>query len=380
MNNLLKRAHSPVLLLLSFLIVASCYNQKEDEKINRPVVIGYVGGFHGLLDTERIQVEKLTHINYAFVNIVDGKAFLTNEKTDSINFRKLNELKLKNRELKILISIGGWAWSENFSDAVLTDSSRKVFAKTSVDIIRKYDLDGVDIDWEYPGMEGEEGNVFRPEDKENYTLMFAALREELDQMEKETGSPKLLTTAVAGFGEYLQHTDMKMAASYLDYVNLMTYDLFVPDISVHHAGLYASDGYDSNKNADHCVKAFIAAGVPVEKLVMGLPFYGRSFTVESHATQVVGQPYSAKSYIDGYGYIKDSLVNQRGFQAFRDDRARVPYIYNAETGQMISYDDEQSVEEKCNYVLKNKMAGVMFWEYDSDPKGYLLGAIHDTFN
>jgi chitinase len=368
-------------LATSFFII-SCKSEEKKEEITetstKPVVIGYVGGFHGLLNTERIEAKKLTHINYAFVNVQGGKAFLTNEKTDSTNFRKLNLLKGQNPDLKILISIGGWAWSENFSDAVLTDASRKAFAKSSVDIIKKYGLDGVDIDWEYPGMMGEEGNVFRPEDKENFTLMFKAIRDELNVLEKETSQKKLLTTAVPGFAEFLSVTEMSKAQEFLDYVNLMTYDLFQGDTVVHHASLYPSDIYKTAKSADNAFKAFTAAGVPAGKLVMGLPFYGRMFTV-AKLEKGLGQKQKAQEYLDGYTYIKDSLVNKKGFKVYRDEVAKAPYLLNATTGQILSYDDEESVREKCKYVLDKKMGGVMFWEYDSDPKHYLLDEIDKSF-
>ena len=120
----------------------------QSSKPKKYLINGYVGGFRGLVNTAQIDANKLTHINYAFVNVQDSLAVLTNLQTDSTNFRKLNELKLINPDLKIVISIGGWAWSENFSDAVLTESSRKMFAKSSVDIVRQYKLDAVDIDWE----------------------------------------------------------------------------------------------------------------------------------------------------------------------------------------------------------------------------------------
>ncbi len=122
--------------------------------MNTKVIIGYVPGFRGDLDENAIDPQKITHINYAFVDVKDSTAWLTNMATDTINFRKLNRLKANNSDLKILISIGGWSWSKNFSDAVLTTSSRKLFAKTSCEIVQKYDLDGVDIDWEYPGLKG----------------------------------------------------------------------------------------------------------------------------------------------------------------------------------------------------------------------------------
>jgi chitinase len=363
----------------SLLWVAGCSTSSEKQhavSTAKPVVIGYVGGFHGLLDVDNIDVEKLTHINYAFVDIKDGKAFLTNEKTDSTNFRKLNLLKERNPDLKILISIGGWAWSDHFSDAVLTAGARKVFAKSSVDIIRKYKLDGVDIDWEYPALPGEEGNVYRPEDKQNYTLMFEEIRKELDMMEKETGSKKLLTTAVAGWVEFLNATEMDKAQQYLDFVNLMTYDLFQGDTVVHHAPIYTTDMYKTEKSANTAVKGFVAAGVPIEKLVMGIPFYSRKFTVAGKLEKGLGQKQSSQDYYKGYTFIKDSLVNQKGFKMFRDEVAKVPYLINSETKELISYEDEESIRERCKYVLENKMGGVMFWEYDSDPKHYLLDEIH----
>jgi len=372
------RFWSFLLVLSLFSVVTGCTKaeEKTEETKAKPVVIGYVAGFKGLMDTDVIEAKKLTHINYAFVDVKDGKAFLTNEKTDSTNFRKLKLLKEQNSDLKILISIGGWAWSENFSDAVLTDSSRKIFAVSSVDIIRKYDLDGVDIDWEYPGMAGEEGNVFRPEDKQNFTLMFEAIRKELDVLEKETSKKKLLTTAVAGFVSFLNVTEMGKAQQSLDYINLMTYDLFQGDTVVHHASLYTTDMYKTEKSADAAVKAFVKAGVPVEKLVMGLPFYGRMFTVGGKLEKGLGQKQSDQKYIDGYTYIKDSLVNKKGFKEYRDKVAKVPYLVNATTKQVLSYEDEESVREKCKYVLANKMGGVMFWEYTSDPKNYLLNEIN----
>ena len=365
------------LLILFASLSAFMWIQSPRQKA-KPVIIGYVGGYKGLINTQEIDASKLTHINYAFVDVKNLRAFLTNEKTDTINFRKLNLLKKINPNLQILISLGGWTWSDNFSDAVLTDASRKAFAQSAVNIIRKYKLDGVDIDWEYPGMPGEEGNIYRPEDKQNFTRMFEALRKELDLLEKQDGKKKLLTTAVAGFAKFLDHTEMDKASQYLDYVNLMTYDLFSGDTAVHHAGLYASPMYKSTRYADHAVEAFMQAGVPASKLVLGVPFYGRLFKLQAQPKQGIGEKRISQEYLDGYTLIKDSLVNKKGFKQYRDKAAKVPYLVNTTTKQVISYEDEESVREKCRYVMDKKMAGVMFWEYTSDPKGYLLNEIHKT--
>lgn len=373
---LIKNALLGVTLLLALVTNGQPPAPTDGDK--RPVIIGYVGGFRGLADIENVAANKLTHINYAFVNVVDNRAVLTNEKTDTVNFRKLRALKVQNPDLKILISLGGWTWSGNFSDAVLTDTARRAFAASAVDIIRKHDLDGVDIDWEYPGRPGYEGNVYRPEDKENFTTMFAELRIELDALERETGQQKLLTTAVGAFSGFLDVTEMGRAARYLDLVNLMTYD-YSGRMAGHHTNLFTSGNGRSANSADKAVKEFVAAGVPIEKLVMGIAFYGRRYQLAPDAAQGLGDSIVARlpgGGYSGYTMLKDSVENRNGYKKYRDSKAKAPYIYNRQTQEFITYDDEWSVRNKCKYVKKHGMAGVMFWEYSSDPNEYLLDEIN----
>jgi chitinase len=339
------------------------------------VVIGYVGGFRGLVKTELIDAKKLTHINYAFVDIRNNRAWLHKEATDTINFRHLNLLKKQNPALKILISIGGWTWSGRFSDAVLTDTSRQGFAASAVDIIKKYEMDGIDIDWEYPALPGDKGNIYRPEDQHNYTLMFKELRRQLDSLQKQTGKKYLLTTAVGAFKGFIEHTEMNEVQQYLDYINLMTYDFSGGKIASHHTALYESKSYDAHNNADNAVTLFMAAGVPAYKLVMGIAFYGK---VSVLAPGAKGLGDSVATYSRGWGYtlIKDSILKIPEFKIHRDRPAKADYIFNASTRQFITFDDEWSVKKKCKYVKHKKMAGVMFWEYNDDLKGYLLDEIN----
>jgi chitinase len=179
----------------------------EPAKKRKPVIIGYVGGYRGLIPPDSIDAWRLSHINYAFVDIKDNRAWLHNEATDTINLRKLSELKRINPKLKVLISIGGWTWSKNFSDAVLTDTSTQNFASSAVAIVSKYNLDGIDIDWEYPGMMGD-SNTYRPEDKQGYTNLFRHLREDLDSLTKISHVQYYITTAVGGSQQYIDHTEM----------------------------------------------------------------------------------------------------------------------------------------------------------------------------
>ncbi|WP_246029384.1 glycoside hydrolase family 18 protein [Pedobacter nototheniae] len=363
--------------LVLFAIVAIMAMRPEIVQ-NKKVVIGYVGGYKGLVDVTKIAAQKITHINYAFVNVKNNRAFLNREATDTVNLKNLNKLKLKNPDLKILISIGGWAWSENFSDAALTDTARKAFAASAVKIIEQYNLDGVDIDWEYPAIAGEKGNIFRPVDKQNFTLLLKELRLELDSLEQLHKTKKMLTIAVGGFTNFIRQTEMDKVQQYLDYVNLMTYDFYNGDFAGHHTNLYNSKKYPAENYADKTFKEFVAAGVPPNKLVMGIAFYSRSFTLKENSTKGLGDSILNSRYGKGYTFIKDSLINQKGFTAYYDKEAKASYIYNPTSREYVTFDDEKSVKEKCKYVLKNNMGGVMFWEYDSDLNGYLLDQINKS--
>ncbi len=366
----------PVLIVLLAILSASAFAQVKKKKY---IVNGYVGGYRGIVNVDEIDALKLTHINYAFVNVKDSMAFLTNLKTDSTNFRKLNELKKINPDLKIVPSIGGWAWSENFSDAVLTPSSRKKFAKSSVDIVRQYNLDGVDIDWEYPGMRGEEGNIYRPEDKQNFTMMFEEIRTELDKLSAETGKKYLLTAAVGGSKSFVNNTEMDKVGKILDYILIMTYDYGGRSVS-HHTNLYPSKGQDGGSSAHQSVVDFMAAGVPANKIGLGAAFYSRSREATTAEQNGLLQASVSGSKVvagqgGGYTKMKDEFVDQKGYKRYWDKAAQAPYLFNPETKVFLTYDDEKSIQKKAKYIKKNKLAGIFFWEYFSDPKEYLLTEI-----
>lgn len=379
-------------LLIVIIIIFTTYssiNTTQAQKKKKYVVNGYVGGYRGLVNTEQIDVTKLTHINYAFVNVKDSAAFLTNLKTDSINFRKLNDLKKINPDLGILISIGGWSWSENFSDAVLTPTSRTLFAKTSVGIIRQFKLDGVDIDWEYPGQRGED-NIFRPEDKQNFTLMFKEIRRELDKLSAETGKKYLLTAALGASKNFIDHTEIAEVAKIIDYVYLMTYDFSGHNGTVgHHTNLYSYGPNGAGSSADQAIRDFIAAGVPASKLIIGVAFYGKAIDAagtennglgQQRVRAVAGTPSASTGQAGGYTKLKENVIDQNGYKRYWDKKAKAPYLFNPEKRVFITYDDERSTKLKSKYVKKHKLAGVFFWEYFSDPKGHLLNVLDKNLN
>lgn len=372
------KLNATICYLLAGLALMACQQESNNNPARASkVIIGYVPGFRGNLDVGTIDATKLSIINYAFVDVKDSMAWLTNIATDTINFRNLVSLRKDNPDLKIVISIGGWSWSENFSDAVLTPSSRKKFAETSVAIVEKYDLDGVDIDWEYPGFKGED-NVFRPEDKENFVLMFKELRSSLDALSGKNGKKLLLTTAVPCFTDFLDRNDMGEAGKYLDLVNLMAYDFYVSGpFGGHHSNLYHSEDYNAEQSGNRAVNEYVARGVPIEKLVLGIPFYGRSWLMQSGDNHGINRAIESVTRAGGYSFVKDSMMVKPGLIRHWDDNAKMPYLFNEETKQLVAYDDEESVSIKCDYVIEKNLAGVMFWQYASDPKLYLLNTINE---
>jgi len=190
-----------------------------------------------------------------------------------------------------------------------------------------------------------------------------------------------LTTAVPEFAGFFDKTNMGEAAKYLDYVNVMTYDFHVVagDTVGHHSNLYDSESR-KGRSAHEGILRFIEYGVPAEKLVLGIPFYGRSWIMKTTDNRGINRIADSLASAGGYTNIKDNITKLPGFKRYWDDQAKSPYLFNEDRKQLIVYDDEESVKIKCDYVKESNLAGVMFWEYSSDSKLYLLNVINQELN
>jgi chitinase len=338
----------------------------------RYVLIGYVSG--GGWTKDQIEARKLTHINYAFAVPAENGEFAPISPKDSANLAALTSLRSVNKDLKILISVGGWGGCKYFSDAALTDASRRKFAKSAVAFLKKHKLDGVDIDWEYPAQIGA-GNIFRPEDKANFTLFLKAIRDRLDEqgkVDKRTGTNHyLLTAATGGDTAFVSHTNLGEAQRYLDYVNIMTYDLYHGNDKVtgHHSPLAQSKKGDQSRNSSmSAVEGHIKAGVPVHKIVLGIPFYGRGWADTRPVDNGLYQPSTGKHSFISHDELVDKYINKNGFVRYWDADAKAPYLWNATSHTFISYGDAESFGPKLEYVKKKGLGGIMFWEYIYDLK------------
>src|SRR5215469_15096470 len=175
-------------------------------------VVAYVFMRDNVLQPGQIDAQRLTRVNYAFANIANGRMVMGFAK-DAENFAFLESLKKDNPSLTVLVSVGGWLWSTNFSDMALTAESRAVFIQSVMEFLAQYKLDGLDIDWEYPGLAGA-GHPFRPEDKENFTLLLKELRARFTAETSKTHQRLYLTFAAGAEDSFLVHTDMREAQKY----------------------------------------------------------------------------------------------------------------------------------------------------------------------
>ena len=346
-----------------------------------PAVVAYVFPRDALFEPGQVDAKSVTRINYAFANIANGR-MVTGYRFDAENFAYLNGLKKDNPSLTVLVSVGGWLWSTNFSDVVLTRESRRTFVQSVVDFLDLYELDGLDIDWEYPGMPGA-GHPFRAEDKRNFTTLLKNLHREFEHHARKTHHRLFLTFAAGASAEYVAHTELGKLQKYVDTVNLMAYDYYEPSssrITGHHAPLFTNPADPAQVSADASVRNFEKAGVPAAKILLGVPFYGHSWghvPASNHGLYQPGQPapqgYASYAVLTG-------AIGSTGFTRYWDSVSSVPYLYDPEGQTFVSYEDPESLAHKGDYVLAQGLGGIMFWDYESDPTGQLLAAVNQALH
>ena len=347
----------------------------------KPVVAGYIFPGNTVLQPGQVDARGLTRINYAFAKIADGR-MVAGFATDAGNIAQLTSLRRENPSLRVLISVGGWSGSGGFSDVALTEQSRAVFIQSVMDFLGRFDLDGLDVDWEYPGQAGA-GHAFRGEDKQNFTLLLKELRQRFDRETAKTHRRLYLTIAAGASDEYLAHTEMAKVQRCVDAVNLMTYDYYTAGadaVTGNHAPLFENPADPKKVSADASVRAFEKAGVPAAKILLGVPFYGRAWAEVGSANHGLFQP--GKPVPGGetpYSVIAGTMLGH-GFVRYWDASASAPYLYSEEKHEFVSYEDRESIAAKCRYVLSHKLGGVIFWSYLNDPSGELLGAVNSALH
>lgn len=374
-NVILKSAF--IILLISMFFACSSLERKQNQPKEDLKIIGYVAGYEDF-NPAKVDAAKLTHINYAFANIVDGNVQFELG-TDVAKIASVLALKKQNPSLKILYSIGGWVWSDQFSNIAAYAVSREKFAKSAVQLMKFYGFDGIDIDWEFPGQRAED-NIFRPSDKENFTLLLAELRKQLEVVGKTDSTHYLLSIAAAADQEYIDHTDLGKAQEYLDFINVMCYDFYNGWMNQtgHHANLYPSKEEKFGGNSiSESVEKLLKAGVRAPKIILGMPFYGRKWGKVSSENNGLYQSAETGSEIVASWKIIEDMQSGK-FQKLYDNSAKASYLWNAEERIFISWETPKEIKLKSEFVKQKGLGGAMFWEYSLDNNQELLNHLFES--
>jgi chitinase len=322
-------------------------------------------------DISSYKTDQLTHIIYSFLHL-EGNRLVTTKAADSLAITRLVDLKKTNPKLKIILSLGGWGGCPTCSDVFSTEIGRQEFAESVLKLLKTFNADGLDLDWEYPAIASLPGHKFMPEDKSNFTSLIKALRNKF-------GPDYELSFAAGGFKEFLDKSiDWERVMPLLNYVNVMTYDLVNGNSTRtgHLTSLYSTP--EQPESVDFAVNYLDSVGVPRNKIVIGMAFYARLFTGVADKNNGLYQ----KGKFSGYVVYKDAdqlFGPQSGFLYYWDKTAKAPYAYNKSTGTFATFDNLHSVYHKTKYARDKKLAGVMFWELRGDKEsGGLLDMIYEV--
>lgn len=360
----------------TLLIFFACKKEVQTEEKKDPVIIAYIKGGEAL-NISKIAAEKVTHIYYACATAKDNKVYLSNEATDIDNLKKLSFLKENNPNLKILISVACRDWSKTFSQSGVIDT--KAFAVSAVNMIKKANLDGIDINWGYPLAKNSKDIVNSSESSQTYIDIINSTKAKLAALGESGEKKYILSCTVETFPSDALSSFITKTQDALDYINLITYNYQDDKKAIHQSPLSPSDKYDIKKATNLAVNSYITDnGISSQKIIIGIPLYGCVYKVKKNSEAGIGDPITEKMGNRGYTYIKDSLVNKNEYFRYWDNAAQAPYLYNFYKSILVSYDDEESIKAKCQYVKDNNLGGVMVWEYNDDPKGFLLNTINQS--
>lgn len=342
----------------SFLAILICTLSFAQTPEELSVIAYYAGGPD---KAEKLPAEKLTHIIFSFCHL-KGNLLVVDNPRDSLTIRKLVALKKRNPHLKIILSLGGWGGCSTCSAVFSTSQGRADFAQSALALNKLFNSDGLDLDWEYPTIEGYPEHLYQPSDKENFTFLLKELRSRF-------GDEYQLSFAAGGFQKFLeQSVDWDQVMPYVDRVNIMTYDLVngYAKETGHHTALYSNAKQrESTHNAVQFLKGI---GVPSSKLVIGAAFYARVWENVSPANNGLYQKGDFKMAIN-YSDFRSGL---KDFKRYWDATSHAPYAFDSKKKLFATFDDKQSLKEKTNYAIAEKLDGIMFWEIGLDTDTYGL--------
>jgi chitinase len=357
-----------------------------------------------------IPADKLTHLVYGPMAISEngqcmssdewadtGFPYPEDEETERLkgNFKQLGLLKAEHPELQIIMSIGGWDFSGLFSDVSATEEARVRFVNSCVSFMQDHGFDGINIEWRYPIVGGKEGNISRPEDGNNLALLLDAMRTQLDAAGLEATRTYLLTTTLPAVPENLDPLPLRNLHRSVDWINVTTYGFqgSWSELASHAAPLMPNtrdprgEGVYGRYNVAATIDEYLNSGVPAEKIVMGIPFYAQTWRNvrpnDYFGLYSVAEGVPNGTRPGGLLYYSDleSLLESPNYTRFFDPETSAAWMYSESQRVAISYENEQSIAAKTDYVRQFGLGGVMVDElaYDNDD-ATLLNNVYNDLN
>lgn len=330
--------------------------------------------------------EALDIVYYCFVNPTSSGGV-----TISDAFKKYYDdvIALKNSGVRVVVSVAGS--TQVFSDVCYSDTLREKFAQALVDVVVEYNFDGIDLDWEFPGTGSRDTAI----DKANYTKLFKSLREKLDAIQDDKGTNYLLSSAVPSTSWGTNRYDFPGMNTYLDYVNMMSYDLNRTDKTTHISPLYTSSkdgGYGFS--VQYGVNRFTSLGLDKSKIIIGVACYGKSYKVTGSVSSsstlpglgvtasltqiagIVGSHASGTIYYYGIEQLIQTGKYTKYIETASNGNIVSSYLYNATEKIFISYESAEVIAAKYQYALDNGF-GIMCWSMPEDASDVYINTIYD---
>lgn len=307
----------------------------------------------------------LDQLNYSFALIKDGKA----DGSHWLGLKKVTAFLKKHPHIDGVLSVGGWG-ADGFSDACLTEEGRKTLADSLLSLMDACGFVGIDVDWEYPGISGT-GIVSREEDVENWYALLTLLRQGLDEREARHGRNYYLSVALGAGEKQLSVLDPARLAPLLDQAVVMAYDLSgFERITGHHAGLYP-DGQQSASGA-RAVRTLIDGGLPAEKILLGVPAYGRVWRQVSGGSNGFGQRANTSGN-KTISFDEILRLEDQGYTRYYDEKAQAAWWFNGSS--FVSGEDDCSIAYKGQWIVENGLQGAAVWQYTQDDGGAMLAML-----
>lgn len=328
-------------------------------------------------------VHLCTHINVGFARVAVRQLQLAPELRAALP--ALVALKRDNPALKILLSVGGAGDTDGFPEMVVNHTSRKVFIRSIKSILRQYRLDGIDLDWEFPAMHYSESRLGTRE-RQHFSQLLREIRMEYEREKRSY----LLTVAVAAPQVIVDVSyDVDQIALYADYANVMTYDFhyytkYTPFTGLN-SPLYArptEELYLATLNVNYTVAMYRQKGLPRDKIVIGIPTYGHTFTLVNPENNNVGSPASGFGRVGALGFADYGEVcafvaaNASRVTIVFEEHARAPYLFtaDADAAEWISFESQRSAAEKAAFAASAGLRGAMLYSLDADDATGRCGA------